>query len=175
MTKILMNSFDQKSRSFIFLCGDLRVCQAGFLILIGISTRESRPPKHWLKTVKDIQSDEYDPGTYLLDKNIGESKVSIERNKQFKRLKDKRSSKFHHATNYILYIAQIFADTCPTKKDIRAVPYESVNQLFEEYGFHCESTKVNIHCQAQRGTFFKAFKQLGDQIKLVGAKGMLLI
>ena len=78
MTKILMDSFDQKSRSFVFLCGDLRVCQAGFLILIGISTRESRPPKHWLKTLKDIQSDEYDPGTYLLDKAPTDTAITYE-------------------------------------------------------------------------------------------------
>ena len=178
MTKILMRSFDKKSRSFIFFCGDVRVCQTGFLILIGISTRESRPPKHWLRTVKDIQSDEYDSTTYLsnyTNKNIAQSKASIQRDKTFKRLNDKRSSKFQHATNYILYIAQIFADTCPTNKDIRAVPYESVNQLFEEYCNHCESTKVNINCQAKRGTFFKAFNELGSQIKLVGAKGMLLL
>ena len=169
MTNILKKSFDLKSRTFSFFCGDQRVCQTGFLILIGLNTRESRPPKHWLKTVKEMQSDAYDP--YNPSKSLSDTKTSILRDTNLKRLLDRRTSKFMHATNYILYIAQIFADTCPTNKNIRAVPYESVSQLFEEYEFHCIATKVNLNCQAKRRTFDKAFNKLGDQVKLVGAKG----
>jgi hypothetical protein len=55
MTIILLNSFDQKDRSFSFFCGDLRVCESGFLLLLGISKRESRPPKHWRLTMKEMQ------------------------------------------------------------------------------------------------------------------------
>lgn len=170
MTKILFESFDQKNRSFSFFCGDLRVCQAGFLILLGISTRESRPPKHWQRVMKEMQADGFDPTSYL-DKKT-ETAFSIERNKELKRKNDKRSSKFQHATTYILYVASIFSDTSPTKSEIRAVPYESVSQLFEEYNSHCESTLVNQSLKARKGTFTKAFKELGSQIKLVGAKGI---
>lgn len=83
MTKILLKAFDHKSRSFSFFCGDLRVCQTGFLILIGLNTRESRPPRHWLRTMKEMQSDGFDPSSFLFDKTAKEeSKASLKKDKQ---------------------------------------------------------------------------------------------
>lgn len=168
MNEILYHCFNNTDKIFYFNVGDLRVCERGFLILLGLNTRQSRPPRNWVKTKAEMLKDEYDPVKFASE--IGSPKTR-QRNKELKRLQDPRTRKYKHANTYIQYVATVFSDTSPTKKNIRAVPYESVSQLYEEYQHYCKSQLLKFDAPAGREVFRQAFKDLGDSIKLVGAKG----
>ena len=115
MNEILYKCFNNKDKIFYFNFGDFRVCERGFLILLGLNTRQSRPPRHWVKTKADMLRDDYDPVKFASELGSPQTK---KRNKELKRLNDPRSRKYKHASTYIKYVATVFADTSPTKKNI---------------------------------------------------------
>jgi hypothetical protein len=84
---------------------------------------------------------------------------------------DRRCDKSLHAHAYIEYVSLLFADTIPTDADKKALPYETVNQFYQEYSSFCESTlllKPDDYCKIE--TFRTVFNSISD-IRLVGCKG----
>jgi hypothetical protein len=91
--------------------------------------------------------------------------------KATKEKNDARSAKTMHAIAYIKYIGEAFSDTCPTNDQIRCIPYESIQQLFDEYKDFCVVENVRPDKRASLETFRKCMKELDGQFRLIGCKG----
>jgi len=90
---------------------------------------------------------------------------------KLKRSLDKRSSKFRHAVAFVEYMSQIFSDAIPTYGNIKAIPFESVSELYTEYEHQCQARFTPVNLFARINTFRKAFASLKDSIRLLGCKG----
>lgn len=104
----------------------------------------------------------------------GDSPVASKKRKQLKSQLDSRSRKINHADAYIKYIGDLYTDCSPTNSHIRALPYETKTQLYEEYSHFCEKTlKLNFKKFANKETFRKAFNNNKENLRLVGCKGII--
>ena len=97
-----------------------------------------------------------------------------------------KSSKRMHAESYLRTLVSIyFGETFATKeganedgtaKDIKILPYESVQQVFDEYELHCDIHRTHPNERAGFTCFKLAYKSMneckdGTQIRLLGCKG----
>ena len=112
----------------------------------------------------------------IFDQQSVESPETSKKRKLLKAKLDHRSRKINHADAYIKYVGELYSDCCPTNSHIRALPYESKRQLYEEYSHFCTTTlKLNFKSFANYETFRKAFNSNQNHIRLVGCKGTLKI
>lgn len=123
-------------------------------------TKESRPPKKWAHCKKQI----------LLGDEADFNLTDVKQ-KSLKRCLDQRHKKTAHAEAYIMYIARLYADTCPTDGAIMCLPYESVGQFYNEYVMFCKSIVINFDCVAKAECFRLALLSLKGSIRLMTCKG----
>lgn len=108
----------------------------------------------------------------LCENTLNDSPGTKKKRKFIKTHQDVRSKKTHHADAYIKYISEIYSDSCPTNSHIRALPYETKRQIYDEYSHFCQTTyKLNKKDYANYETFRKAFIANRGSIRLVGCKG----
>jgi hypothetical protein len=130
---------------------------------------ESRPPRQWREIKSALLNDSFHNSR---SKQKTSSSVKYKDNSTaFQCEKDMRSAKFRHCVNYITYVADLYADTCPTKEGICCVPYEKTEQFYHEYVQFCRSGTINKTSQGSKETFRRALKSLKDKVRLVGCKG----
>jgi hypothetical protein len=82
--------------------------------------------------------------------------------------------KFHHATSFILFIAELSGDTIASSNVI-VLPFDHISQLYQEYNTYCDSYHVSDIMKAGKQTFTKAFQKLKGQVKLLRAKGIIVL
>ena len=110
-------------------------------------------------------------GTFFLDLTHKDSPNTTKQKRELKKAMDKRYDKSIHAAAYIEYISVIFADTIPTDENKLALPYETLQQFYDEYESFCLTTlllKETEFCKIE--TFRKVFIE-HEHIRLVGCKG----
>jgi hypothetical protein len=133
------------------------VCEAGYLILLGLSTSKnySDANNQWKRAKKMI---------------MNEDMSSLE-NKLFHKGKH-RNEKFMNAVAYIIHIAKFFSDKVPIAggEDKSVLPYDDIKSFHAEYVRSREAALIPPAYIAEKSTFSKAFKSL-DDIKLLGCKG----
>ena len=69
--------------------------------------------------------------------------------------------------NYIKYIATLNADACPTDEDVLVLPYDSINEFYQEYVAYSQGVDASF---AGRETFRQKFHEL-KQYRLCESKG----
>jgi len=134
------------------------VCEAGYLILIGLSTSKnfSDATKQWRNCKKMV---------------LNEQISHIEETKLFHSGRE-RDDKFVNATAYIQHIAKFFGDKIPIAggENITVLPYDDVKSFHTEYIRSCKAALISPVFTAGKITFTKAFNSLKD-IRLLGCKG----
>ena len=136
--------------------------------VLGVISVSSKLPRPWVSTKDKLLA-----GNYFEELNRPKSPNTIRQEKELKRLKDPRSNKSIHASAYIDYIADVFSDAIPTDGTIRALPYETITQFFEEYVSFCQSTllmKKDEYCGID--TFSNVWTDYSDTLRLTGCKGL---
>jgi len=93
------------------------------------------------------------------------------------------SEKRRSAQNYILYLRELyFGDTIPTKEsatadgsilNIKILPYEKVEAVYEEYHMYCDIHNIPNQERARLTCFKEAFRDLkkANMVRLLGCKG----
>ena len=135
-------------------------------LLLGVISVDSKFPRPWVSARERLEA-----GILIEDLSVSDSPNTILQKKQLKKSLDKRSTKSIHASAYIEYIAGIFADTIPTDGSKLALPYETLNQFYDEYVSFCKFTlnmKDGDFCAKE--TFRVTFIETPN-IRLVGCKG----
>ena len=141
--------------------GNKQVCEKAYLILLGLTTRESRAPHQW----RNIRFK-------ILHKSDGKKLSDIVvKDPEVKRLKDQRSRRRIHAEAYIRLTGKKFGDYCPTNDKIYILPHETQKQLFDEYIAFCETHLVHYTSVASRPTFITAFNDCKSCVRLSACKG----
>jgi len=109
---ILRESWNRNTEKFDFYAGckkkdNRRVCEAGFLILLGLSNypNASQAPKQWINLKKHISSGEDAAGITYSRGNSGLEK-------------EIKCTKMNHALAFIQYFAKEFGDTIPGPQGI---------------------------------------------------------
>jgi hypothetical protein len=135
------------------------VCEAGFLILLGLSTSKnySDANSQWKRAKKFVMNED----NSVLD------------NKLFHK-GEYRNEKFMNAVAYIIHIAKFFGDKVPVAggENVTVLPYDDIKSFHAEYVRSREAALTPPFCIAQKSTFTTAFNSL-DDIRLLGCKGML--
>jgi hypothetical protein len=90
------------------------------------------------------------------------------------------SDKLNDATTFLRRLMRLYGDTMPTKegtnkdgKTVYILPYETVDNLFEEYSWDAKINRKPPAHIAQRTCFSKAYEKLKDEIRLLGCRGLL--
>lgn len=168
--QIMLRAHNQSENQFNFQVGKRPVCERGLLILIGIITHDSSPPKQW----KDVRKDFLSGGYYrrLKENRINGTADSGEKKRLSTGVK---GDKTRHAELFIEWLTEIFADSCPTDGDKKFLPYEKVTHVYSEYVAFCASQMISADKVAGAETFRKAFEGMSGKIHLSRAKGNLLL
>jgi hypothetical protein len=152
---ILKDQYLGNLKKFQFTFDGKPVCEKAFVLFYGlIQDFSTRLPRPWI-FMKDS-----------IIQGFSFNEIKVDKTKD-----DARSTKTMHAIAYIKYIGEAFSDTCPTNDQIRCIPYESVQQLFNEYKDYCDVDEVNPEKKANYETFRKCMKELDGQFRLIGCKG----
>ncbi|KAJ1401667.1 hypothetical protein B484DRAFT_437765, partial [Ochromonadaceae sp. CCMP2298] len=161
----LRRSFNARDKTFSFQVKGRDVCERGYLILLGLITRESRAPRQWIRVKKELEEEE-EGGRPVVGGGKGKGK-----GKGMKRGPDKRSFKRNHCDSYIEYVARLYADTFLTDGNILCLPYETPAMLFREYVNFCECADINPAYRAQVELFRQVLLSKADRIRMIGCKG----
>jgi hypothetical protein len=133
------------------------VCEAGILILLGLSTSKnySDANNQW-KNVKKLVMNEDDGA---MD------------NRLFHKGQH-RDEKFMNAVAYIKHIAKFFSDRVPIAggEDVSVLPYDDIKSFHAEYVRSREAALTPPIYIAKKSTFTTAFNTL-DNVRLLGCKG----
>lgn len=190
---ILRSGFKANDGTFEFYAGckekdNRRVCEAGFLILLGISNspNASKAPGQWKRMKKYISSGKYAAGIEY--KSQAEEKLMKAENK---------GNKMKSALTFIEYFAQEFGDTIPGAegneiiipltitnnkllfhilgggKNVYVAPFVDLKSFWEEYCAYHAHQQTPPSDVAALSTFCAAFNVLSETkgIKKLKAKG----
>lgn len=161
---LLQRSHDQHNNVFNFRIGNRCICERAMLILLGLVTN-NRPPRIY----QELKAKFVD-GSFYKEAIYGKAEVDS-KDKELKRAQGKSVNKSYHARCFIEWMTSVFADTCPTDHNKKFLPYENVQQLFDEYEAFCESHMVLRPSRAGLETFRNVFSSMESGIHLSKAKG----
>jgi hypothetical protein len=137
-----------KGAGFVFSIGNTEVCEAGYLMALGLST--ASPPRMWRETKKDVLA-----GLLPIDKDLSAS--------------PRWRVQFTHAQNYQLRVINSECDDDP-EVQCKILPYVYASQFFAEYKYHftCLSVSGEVSTDeiASEKTFVRALRELIGKLAL---------
>lgn len=157
--ELLEQCYQHSTKSFAFNINGRGVCEIGYLQVLGILTQRRKPPNNWIHYKKWLLA-----GRPV--ENLAENEST-----SVKMFKDGRANKYLHGLSFINHVAQIFSDTVPTDGNKVCIPYETIDELFREYENYCNTCASHIATRCGLSTFRKAFRSVGDTVKMLGSKG----
>ena len=141
------------SFGFIFSVGNAEICESTYLRVVGLNSGLTMWNRLKRQLITIHQSGELDQ----IELDDLEKKIRMTRAPSEKRF----PYKTEHSKTFIKYVANYHASASPNEgeENLRILPFETISQLYDEYGAHCIAEN-QVRQKASKETFRLAWKAM---------------